>query len=212
MGLACRGCQCGTILLNHYVGVVENFRFRCLISKSCHSKTVSTFLCEFVQKTNFNSLGSTDERDLVATLITWGNLWRTDAFISRSFSHMSCCLYLQMSKIFPKISDNGLEGVKMTHWEIIRFWKVAWIWSHYLQLQWKFKWLAGKFASGVKAKHYWALSTNFWKQKVCWHNPAMFCPIISSKLSRQSFEFSLKVKVIGLNLSYLLKSFLLWHL
>ena len=73
-----------------------------LIAKSCHSKTVSTVLYEFVQKTNFNSLGSTDERDLVATLITWGNLWRTDAFISRSFSHMSCCLYLQMSKIFPQ--------------------------------------------------------------------------------------------------------------
>jgi hypothetical protein len=86
-----------------------------LISKSCHSKTVSTFLCEFVQKTNFNSLGSTDERDLVATLITWGNLWRTDAFISRSFSHMSCCLYLQMSKIFPKLSDNWLKGVQKTH-------------------------------------------------------------------------------------------------
>ena len=28
---------------------------------------------------------------------------------------------------------------------------------------------------GVKAKHCWRLSTNFWKQKVCWYCPAMFC-------------------------------------
>ena len=36
----------------------------------------------------------------------------------------------------------------------------------------------------------------------------MFCLITSSKLSRQKFEFSLKV--MGLNLGYLLKSFLLY--
>ena len=53
--------------------------------------------------------------------------------------------------------------------------------SHHLHLQWKFKLWAGKFAWGVKAKHCWALSTNFWKQKVCWHHPAMFCPITSSE-------------------------------
>ena len=29
------------------------------------------------------------------------------------------------------------------------------------------------FALGVKAKHCWALSTNFWKQKVCWHRPVL---------------------------------------
>ena len=29
----------------------------------------------------------------------------------------------------------------------------------------------------------------FWKQKVCWHYPAMFCLITSSKLSGQQFEF-----------------------
>ena len=67
----------------------------------------------------------------------------------------------------------------------IFFWKVAWIWSHHLHLQWKLKLWAGKFAWGVKAKHCWALSTNFWIQKVCWHHPAIFCLIPSSKLSRQ---------------------------
>ena len=40
----------------------------------------------------------------------------------------------------------------------------------------------------------------------------MFCLITSSKLSRQYFEFSLKVKVIGLNPGYLLKFFLLYKL
>ena len=40
----------------------------------------------------------------------------------------------------------------------------------------------------------------------------MFCPITSSKLSCQKFEFSLKVKVMGLNPSYLLKYFLLYRI
>ena len=62
-----------------------------------------------------------------------------------------------------------------------------------------------------KAKHWWALKTNFWKRKICSHHPAMFCLIISSKLSRQWFKFSLNVivKVMGSNPGYLLKSFLL---
>ena len=41
----------------------------------------------------------------------------------------------------------------------------------------------GKFAWGVKAKHCWVFSTNFWKQKACWHHTAMFCLITSSKHS-----------------------------
>ena len=61
----------------------------------------------------------------------------------------------------------------------------------HLYLQWKFKLWVGKFVWGVKAKHCWALSTNFWKQKVCW-------------------QHSLKVKGIGSNPGYLLKSFLLY--
>ena len=43
---------------------------------------------------------------------------------------------------------------------------IAWIKSHHLHLQWKFKLLAGKFTWGVKAKHCWALSANFWKKKI----------------------------------------------
>ena len=47
------------------------------------------------------------------------------------------------------------------------FQKVAWIWSHHLRhLQWKFKLWVGKFAWGVKAKHGWALSTNFENERL----------------------------------------------
>ena len=42
---------------------------------------------------------------------------------------------------------------------------IAWISSHHLHLQWKFKLLAGKFTWDNKAKHCWALSTNFKNQK-----------------------------------------------
>jgi len=35
----------------------------------------------------------------------------------------------------------------------------------------------------------------------------MFCHITSSKLSSKKFEFSMKVKVMGLNPGYLLKIF-----
>ena len=67
--------------------------------------------------------------------------------------------------------------------------------------------MGGKVCLRCKGKkHCWTLSTNFWKQKVCWHHPAMFCLIISKKLSRQKFEFLLKVKVMGSNPAYLLKS------
>ena len=77
------------------------------------------------------------------------------------------------------------ELTKKTHWLLKqkRFEKVTWIWSHHLQ--WKFKLCVGEFAWGIKAKHCWALSRNFWKQIVCWHHPPMFCCIILSKLSRQ---------------------------
>ena len=40
----------------------------------------------------------------------------------------------------------------------------------------------------------------------------MFCLYTSSKLSRPKFEFSLKVKVMGSNPGYLLKSFLLYFI
>ena len=77
-------------------------------------------------------------------------------------------------------------------------------WEYLLKL----KLIAGKFTWGVKANHCWALSTTFLFSKECWHHPAMFCLITSSKLSRQLFEFSLMVKVMWSNPGYLLKFFL----
>ena len=94
-----------------------------------------------------------------------------------------CRFFLWNTKIAfgtlcPKISIWAMSKVENLS-------KVAWIWSHHLHLQWKFKLWAGKFAWGVKAKHFWMLSTNMWIQKICWHHPAMFCLITSSKLSRK---------------------------
>ena len=48
------------------------------------------------------------------------------------------------------------------------------------------------------------------KKKSLLTSPSNVLPYTSSKLSRPSFEFSLKVKVMGLNPGYLSKSFLLY--
>ena len=73
----------------------------------------------------------------------------------------------------------------------------------------------GKFAWGIKTKKLLEVVKKLLKTKslLTWHHPAMFCLITSSKHSRQKFEFSLKVKVMGSNPSYyLLKSFPLYVL
>ena len=62
-----------------------------------------------------------------------------------------------------------------------RFKKTAWIWSHHLHLQWKFKLLTRKSTWGNKAKHCWV---TFLFSKVCWQRPTMFCFCTSRKLSR----------------------------
>ena len=97
--------------------------------------------------------------------------------------------------------------LKKVNWK--RFKKIAWIRSHHLQLQWKFRLLAGKFTWGNRANHCWVMSTKIMFSKVYWQRPAIFCLYTSSKLSRPSFEFSLKLKKMGSNQGYLLKSFLL---
>ena len=103
---------------------------------------------------------------------------------------------------------------KNCHWYTLlkekRFKKIAWIRSQHLHFQWKFKLLPGKFDWGNKAKHCWVMSTNFLFSNVCWQCSAMFCLYTSSKLSQPYFEFSLKMKVVGSNSGYLLKSFLLY--
>ena len=54
------------------------------------------------------------------------------------------------------------------------------------------------------------VSNIFLFSKVCWQNPSMFCLYTSSKLSHPKFEFSRKVKLMGLNPGYLLRYFLLY--
>ena len=65
-------------------------------------------------------------------------------------------------------------------------------------------WCKGKTLLGIVNK--------ILKQKFCWRNPAIFYHITSDKVSCQWFEFSRKVKVVGSNPGYLLKSFLLYIL
>ena len=65
--------------------------------------------------------------------------------------------------------------------------KVAWIQSHHLQ--WKFKLWARKFAWGGKAKYCRVLSTKFWKQKVCWHHPAMLCLLTQVNFLANNLNF-----------------------
>ena len=77
----------------------------------------------------------------------------------------------------------------------------VWILSHHLHLQCRFKLWAGMFAWSAKAKHCWSLSTNFLHSKCFAFTP--FLPMF--------WIFSIKVKVMGSNLGYLLKSFLIYN-
>ena len=106
--------------------------------------------------------------------------------------------------IRPQCSVKGLLSLKYK-----RLKKIAWIKSHHLHLQWKFKLLEGKFTWRIEAKHCRVMSTNFLFLKISRQCPVIFCFYTSSKLSHSWFEFSLKVKVMGFNPGYLLTSFLL---
>ena len=58
--------------------------------------------------------------------------------------------------IRPQCSVKGLLSLKYK-----RLKKIAWIKSHHLHLQWKFKLLEGKFTWRIEAKHCRVMSTNF---------------------------------------------------
>ena len=60
---------------------------------------------------------------------------------------------------------------------------------HHLHLQWKFKFLAGKFTWGIKTKHCWVMLTNFLFSKVWWQCPGMVCLYAASKLSARNLNF-----------------------
>ena len=92
--------------------------------------------------------------------------WKTQLFKILYFSKYTVSI---QGFSFPEFDSDLVVNMKQK-----RFKKIAWIQS--LNLQWKFKLLAGKFTWGNKAKHCWVMSTNFLT------SPAMFWPIISSKL------------------------------
>ena len=76
--------------------------------------------------------------------------------------------------------------------------------------RYKFKLLAGKFTWGNKAKYYWFILTNSLFSKICWQCPAMFAFTPQTNFPAHYLKkISLKVKVIGSNPGYLLRSFLL---
>ena len=102
----------------------------------------------------------------------------------------------------------GTLGPKTTNYKYRRsdfsfkyifFLKVVWIWS--LHLQWKFKLWAGKFAWGVKAKHCWALSTNFWKMHPAFPQWQVNFPATNLNI-HWSWRWWDKIQAIFLNLFY----------
>ena len=68
--------------------------------------------------------------------------------------------------------------------------------------------MGGKVCLRCKGK---TLLGVFLFSKVCWQRQVNFCLYNPTKLSCPYFEFSQKVKVMGLNPGYFLKSFLLWQ-
>ena len=68
--------------------------------------------------------------------------------------HLHIQTTVQHSKKLSYQNPTGLKYKQLVSFKEIQ--KVAWIQSHHLHLQWKFKLWAGKFASGVMAKHNWA--------------------------------------------------------
>ena len=66
--------------------------------------------------------------------------------------------------------------------------------------------IMGKFAWGLKAKHCWTLSTNFWKQKGCWHHPSMFCLVTQVNFPTNHLYFHWRwwdwIQAIYLNIFY----------
>ena len=70
--------------------------------------------------------------------------------------------------------------------------------------------MGGKVCLRFKSKTLMGVVNKLLKIKSLLQCPAMFCLYTSSKLSRLYFEFSLKMKLKGLNTGYLFKSFRLY--
>ena len=83
---------------------------------------------------------------------------------------------------------------------------VALIWFHQLHLQWKFKSWTEKFASGVKAKRCWVLSTNFENKKFVHITQQGFAVLPQVNFPANSLNFQWRwcdqIQAIFLNLFY----------
>ena len=113
------------------------------------------------------------------------NLWIMNCFSPNILGYQFIWLPQISAKKDPSVWMNMQYRVKSKK----IFKKKACIQSHCLHLQWKYKIWVGKFTWVVKAKHCWALSTNFLFSKVCWQQPAMFCLNTSIKLLRHNLNF-----------------------
>ena len=109
-------------------------------------------------------------------LISWTCLgWDPCYYIAKSgvrvkytgiqfFINMKGCLFLLFLYVyFLSISPNSnyfrsFQPSSLVKYKIFK--EIAWIWSHHLHLQWKFKFWAGKFTWSHKSKLCWVMSTN----------------------------------------------------
>ena len=82
-----------------------------------------------------------------------------------------------------------------------RFSKAAWIRSHHLYLEWKFKLLAGKFAWGVKAKLAGHCQQTFENKKFVDITRQCFASLPEVNFPTNNLNF--QIQVIFLNLFYL---------
>ena len=131
--------------------------------------------CHFVNFLGFDNIGAP------LGLLMWGH-------VQPSFGSHLNPIPTRGGRLCPLYNDVPTKFWKPQAWRLFFFsvWdkveiilKVAWIWSHHLHLQWKYKLLEGKFAWGGHCQQ------NFESKKFSWHHPAMFCLITSSILSCQ---------------------------
>ena len=112
----------------------------------------------------------------------------------------------QKNKKILVIVTYNIMYIQYIKWK--RFKKIAWIPSNHLHLQWKFKLWAGKFAWGVKAKHCWVLSTNFWEKKFVDNSQQCFAFICQANFPAHNLNYHRRwrwlngIQAIFLNLFY----------
>ena len=112
---------------------------------------------------------------------------RKKCFGNRKRNPISCSQFLFKIQRWKKISNSmrrSLMFLKQRDFlKYKRFKKIAWILSHHLHLQWKFKSLGGKFTWEKRHNIAGLCQQFFCFQKFVDNAPAIFCLYISSKLS-----------------------------